>query len=92
LFTGDVTDKILKTVIEQELIKNIDILKVPHHGGKNTINIDILSQLGVKKAIISVGTNNYGHPNSDIIKIIESTKAEVLRTDIFGNIEIRAHN
>jgi len=88
LFTGDITDKILKGVVESEKLINIDVLKVPHHGGKNTINADILALLNVKQAIISVGSNNYGHPNGDIIKMLESIGAKVLRTDIEGNIKM----
>jgi competence protein ComEC len=92
LFTGDITDKILRKVVEQDSISGIDVLKVPHHGGKNTIDSDILSKLNAKTAVISVGTNNYGHPNGDIIKMLEQAKAEVLRTDIFGNIKIKLGN
>jgi competence protein ComEC len=89
LFTGDITDKILDNVVDLKDIGNIDILKVPHHGGKNTINSDILSKLNVKKAVISVGDNNYGHPNGDILNLLNDFKIEVLRTDILGNIIIK---
>lgn len=89
LFTGDITDKILKNIIDLKGISNIDILKVPHHGGKNTVDSSILSKLGVKKAIVSVGDNNYGHPNGDILSLLNSFKIEVLRTDVLGNIIMR---
>jgi competence protein ComEC len=89
LFTGDITDKILENVIDLKGINNIDVLKVPHHGGKNTINSGILSKLNVKKAIISVGDNNYGHPNGDILSLLNDFKIEVFRTDILGNIVVK---
>lgn len=89
LFTGDITDKILKKVVVDENVGDIDVLKVPHHGGKNTVNSEILKLLKAEEAIISVGSNNYGHPNSDIIKILESFGSKVLRTDVSGSIQFR---
>ena len=89
LFTGDITDKILEDIIIDKEIDNIDVLKVPHHGGKNTINNDILKILNVKRAIISVGDNNYGHPNAGILEILNKLNISILRTDIIGNILIK---
>ena len=89
LFTGDITAKILEKIVVGENVSDIDVLKVPHHGAKNTINSNTLALLKVKEAIISVGANNYGHPNGDIIKILEGFGAKVLRTDISGSIQIK---
>jgi len=89
LFTGDITDKILEDVIIDKEIDNIDVLKVPHHGGKNTINNDILKILNVKQAVISVGDNNYGHPNEGILEILNKFNISILRTDILGNVLIK---
>lgn len=89
LFTGDITDKILEKVVVNENVGDIDVLKSPHHGGKHTINPNILSLLKAEEAIISVGSNNYGHPNSDVINMLESFGSKVLRTDVIGNIQIK---
>ncbi len=89
LFTGDVTAKILEKIVVEGNVGDIDVLKVPHHGAKNTINSKILGLLKAKEAIISVGANNYGHPNSDIIKMLEGFGVKVLRTDISGGIQIK---
>lgn len=86
LFTGDITDKIFKNIVNSNNIDNIDILKSPHHGGKKTISADILSQLSVDEAIISVGDNNYGHPSFETLKIYDDFNVKVRRTDIEGSI------
>ncbi|HRZ29374.1 MAG TPA: hypothetical protein P5052_01085 [Candidatus Paceibacterota bacterium] len=44
---------------------------MPHHGGKNTIDDQILNKINPKQAIISVGENYYGHPNIDIINLLD---------------------
>jgi competence protein ComEC len=88
LFTGDITDKIFKNIVENNGIYSVDILKSPHHGGKKTINADILSKLNVKEAIISVGDNNYGHPSFETLNIYNDFNVKVRRTDLEGNIII----
>ncbi len=89
LFTGDITDKILSKIITTQNLANIDVLKVPHHGGKNTIDESILKMLNPKQAIISVGENYYGHPNQATIGLLNNFNIEVLRTDWLGNIIVR---
>ncbi len=89
LFTGDITSKILNKMVADWDIKDIDVLKVPHHGGKNTIDDQILNKINPKQAIISVGENYYGHPNIDIINLLDRWQVEILRTDLLGNITIK---
>ncbi len=88
LFTGDITDKIFKDIINNNNMGSIDILKSPHHGGKKTISADILSQLSVKEAIISVGDNSYGHPSFETLNLYDDFNVKVRRTDLEGNIVV----
>ena len=54
----------------------VDVLKVPHHGSKNT-HLNVRARIPV----ISVGANNpFGHPHL--------TKLPALRTDILGAIQV----
>jgi competence protein ComEC len=39
-------------------------------------------------AVISVGTNSYGHPAPEVIQKLESAGFQVLRTDKIGDIEV----
>ena len=66
----------------------IDILKVPHHGSKTALRDDFLEVIKPKEAIISVGKNSYGHPNTELIKKMEDMGIKVRRTDLEGEIKI----
>ena len=64
-----------------------DVLKVPHHGG-GTSDPRWLEEIGAELAVISVGTNDFGHPVDWVIEVLESTGAEVLRTDESGDVAV----
>lgn len=88
LFTGDITAKILDKVVKEYLTGSVvDVLKVPHHGAKNTLSEGILNNILVKKAIIEVGKNNYGHPTDFLINLLDQFDIPYLRTDLDGVIE-----
>lgn len=64
-------------------------IKVAHHGSKNGSNSQLYEIVAPKEAIISVGRDNqYGHPNPDVLKLLESLNIKILRTDKDGNINI----
>lgn len=88
LFPGDadagIQDQIL---LNNSSLNSIDILKVPHHGAKTSLRDDFLEIIKPKEAIISVGKNSYGHPNSELIKKLENMEIKVRRTDLEGEIK-----
>ena len=48
---------------------SVNILKVAHHGSKNSTTKSFLEEFQPQKAIISAGKNNlYGHPHKETIK------------------------
>ncbi len=70
-------------------LEAIDLLKVPHHGSKFGLTVDILDILNPKIAAISVGAKNkYGHPTPFILDLLKSFNIKTLRTDQIGDIEI----
>jgi len=88
LFTGDITSK-----IEKELINNgsdlvSDVLKVAHHGSKYSTFSEFLEIVNPKIAVISVGKNSYGHPTTETLQRLENFGIKALRTDTEGDIEI----
>ncbi|MBI2430514.1 MAG: MBL fold metallo-hydrolase [Candidatus Levybacteria bacterium] len=83
LLTGDSQASQLETVQS-----SVDVLQVPHHGSKTGLTEDIIQVLYPKLAVISVGKNNYGHPNREIIGKLEKVGSKILRTDKNGDIEI----
>jgi len=84
LLAGDIE------VISQREIGPVraDILKVPHQGAA-TSDLEWLVAVGASVAVISVGPNDYGHPSSDVIAVLEESGATVLRTDRDGDVVVR---
>ena len=76
--------------VEQDLIKKynlqgIDVLKVGHHGSKTSSSKRFIDEIEPKYSIISVGSKNkYGHPNTEVLDNLESSK--IYRTDQNGSI------
>ena len=62
-----------------------DVLKVPHQGAATSDPV-WLREVDADLAVISVGTNQFGHPADGVIETLEASGAEVLRTDSIGDI------
>jgi len=90
LFTGDASPKILNLIVKTntiDFIKNINLIKIPHHGSKNGLTKNFLSISNPKIAVISVGkNNNYGHPAKEVLEMLKAQKVKIKRTDEEGNI------
>lgn len=87
LFAGDVSYEAEKELIyEYGHNLNADVLKVAHHGSKDSTSTEFISQVTPEYAVISVGENGYGHPNEETLERLERENIEVLRTDEQGNI------
>ncbi len=87
LFTGDIEKE-----AEMEIITNtngyVDILKVPHHGSKTSSTQEFINCFKPKYAVISVGENNFGHPDSRVIDRYKSTGTKIFRTDKNGLVKV----
>ncbi len=83
LFTSDVGTK-TETSILNSYVGPIDILKVGHHGSKNSSSAKFLSVLKPKVAVIEVGKNSYGHPTPEVLSRLADIGAQIFRTDQDG--------
>lgn len=62
-----------------------DILKVSHHGSKDSVDAKFLTAVNPKYAVIEVGKDNqFGHPSKDMLDLL--TGRIVYRTDYDGDI------
>ena len=83
------------TYVEKEIIKNessvpCDILRVGHHGSNTSTCEEWIKYVTPKEAVISVGKNNrFGHPNKEVINVLNKYKIKIRRTDIEGTIVYR---
>lgn len=83
LLTGDI-----ELIAQQELAGvTADVLKVPHHGGA-TSDPDWLEAIDADLALISVGTNTFGHPVPWVVELLKSSGAAVRRTDLDGDLPV----
>ncbi|MCL4515925.1 MAG: DNA internalization-related competence protein ComEC/Rec2 [Firmicutes bacterium] len=64
------------------------VLKVPHHGSREALGRGFLTRIHPKAAVISVGRNNYGHPAEDTIRLLETEKVRLYRTDLNGAVVV----
>ena len=77
-----------QTLVEQE-IGEIALLKVAHHGSRNSTSQEILNQLQPQVAIISCGKNNrYGHPHEELLERLETVGAKVMCTEKTGAVVV----
>ncbi len=91
LFMGDAGVKVEEDLISKYNFQDIDVLKVGHHGSKTSSNKEFINEINPKYSIISVGKNNrYGHPNKEVLEILEESK--IYRTDEDGNIMFKIKN
>jgi len=66
-----------------------DVLKIGHHGSKNSTTSEFLAAVKPRIAIISVGEGNpYGHPNTELLERLANANVRVLRTDRDGAVHI----
>lgn len=88
LFMGDAGVEREKDILDKYNLKNIDFLKVGHHGSKTSSSEEFIDKIKPNYPIISLGENNrYGHPNKEVLNVLQN--ANIYRTDQDGSIEIR---
>lgn len=89
LFTGDADTRVESSWKNIQLADDpLEVLKFPHHGSRTGMSEEFLSLLRPKLAVISVGKNNYGHPNEAVLATLARLAIQVKRTDREGDIEI----
>jgi competence protein ComEC len=63
------------------------VLKVGHHGSRTSTSPEFLESVRPAYAVVSVGEgNDYGHPHTQTLELLNSAGVKVLRTDRLGTI------
>jgi competence protein ComEC len=87
LLTGDIEDEAEEALLASGQPVDSLILKVPHHGGDNSLTLPFLQAVKPQLAVISVGSDNrFGHPGQLTLEKLEDVP--IYRTDQQGNIEV----
>jgi competence protein ComEC len=91
LFTGDMDPGVEQELAEQGRFARDDVLKVPHHGSRNSTGDLMLEQVRPAIALISVGyANAYNHPHPQLLERLEEWGARPFRTDMLGLVSVRS--
>jgi competence protein ComEC len=87
LFMGDAETQAEKDMLAKKMISKVDVLKVGHHGAKETTTNELLKVAKPTYSIISVGAkNSYKHPTNEVLTRLNTIKSKVYRTDQKGTI------
>ena len=98
LLTGDlegegeqqVTHLLRQNREKYQLPQSYTVLKVAHHGSKNSTSKEFLQLLSPRLSLISCGKNNrYGHPHKELLERLEEVESDIYRTDERGAIDIK---
>ena len=88
LLMGDAGVLKEKDILDKYGLKDIDFLKVGHHGSNTSSSKYFIERIKPKYSLISVGEDNkYGHPKGSVLDILKNSK--IYRTDLDGSIEIK---
>lgn len=70
-------------------INNITLLKVAHHGSRNSTAQDFIELVSPRIALISAGRDNsYGHPHAETLERLENAGSRIYRTDEGGAVTV----
>lgn len=93
LLTGDVEgagEAALLEELRSRKISGVTVLKVAHHGSRNSTSEEFLAQVQPQAAIISCGSNNrYGHPHRELLERLKTCGAVPLVTYETGAVILR---
>lgn len=90
LFTGDLERGGSRRLLERKgEILDVDLLKVPHHGGVSSVREELIQAVTPQWSVISVGQDNsYGEPHDDMLLDLMEEETGILRTDRDGTIVV----
>jgi beta-lactamase superfamily II metal-dependent hydrolase len=86
LFTGDSELAELAHWLAHDSIPPVNVVKVAHHGSWNGTSDAWARTTRPQAAVISVGTNSYGHPHARALAQWRDVGARIYRTDVDGTV------
>ena len=90
LCTGDVEGDGEELLLKKMTGKNYDVLKVAHHGSKNSTTEPFLKLCNPEVALISAGVgNSYGHPHEELLRRLEDAGCRTYNTQKNGAIMLQ---
>jgi competence protein ComEC len=91
LLPGDAEKQVEREMLSENGAETLhsDVLKVGHHGSKNSTIPEFLAAVQPRFGIISAGEfNPYGHPHAELLERLEKAGVLILRTDRDGAVHV----
>ena len=91
LLPGDAEKQVENSLVTEDSSSELhaDVLKVGHHGSKNSTTEEFLNAVKPRVAIISSGEDiPCGHPAPELLERLAASGARILRTDRDGAVHI----
>ena len=87
LITGDTEEERWNTITKEfGSAMDCHVMAAPHHGSKTGATKDLMASTNPHTVLISAGVNNqYGHPDTEAIKLFNSVANSVLATNKNGH-------
>ncbi len=90
LFTGDIEGEGERQLENSGKLRKYYVLKVAHHGSKNSTSEKFLEKTKPEIAWISSGINNrYGHPGKETLKRLKKYGCQIYRTQKNGAVTLK---
>jgi len=91
LLAGDAAKESERAILAENDANELraDVLKIGHHGSKNSTMPEFLSAVQPRIGIISSGEGNpYGHPSPELLERLEKAGVLIYRTDFDGAVHV----
>jgi len=91
LLPGDAEKQVEREILSENgpEAMRADVLKIGHHGSKNSTTPEFLAAVQPSVGIISAGEDNpYGHPSPELLERLENAGIRILRTDQNGAVQV----
>lgn len=62
------------------LKKPVSVMKLGHHGSRDSIDEKMIRNIQPKNVVISVGKNNYHHPDSEVLNLLDKHEIRTYKT------------
>jgi competence protein ComEC len=91
MLTGDIEFEAERGLIESRADLRADVLKVPHHGSRNSSWPQFIDLVKPRLAVVSAGERSpFGHPHKETIERYLSCGAQILQTGRHGTVTVES--
>ena len=91
LLPGDAERESERTILAENDANELraNVLKIGHHGSKNSTMPEFLAAVQPRIGIISSGEGNpYGHPSPELLERLTNAGVRIYRTDLDGAVHV----